>query len=72
MFERFMVATDLSPASFAVVRCIGGLKALGARECLLLQCLSVTEASSVALASKMDYLKSRLAERNESWKMTDS
>ena len=40
MFHRFIVATDLSPASFAIVSCIGGLKALGARKCLLLQCLS--------------------------------
>ena len=27
MFERFIVATDLSPASFAVVSCLSGLKA---------------------------------------------
>ena len=65
MFERFIVATDLSPASFAVVKCIGGLKTLGAKECLLLQCLSVMEASSLAWASKTDVLESRLVEQKQ-------
>jgi hypothetical protein len=41
MFSRLIIATDLSPASFAVLNCLGGLKALGAKQCLLLQCLSL-------------------------------
>lgn len=48
MLSKFIIATDLSPASFAVVNCIGGLKAYGARHCLLLQCLSLQEVSSIA------------------------
>lgn len=50
MFDRFIVATDLSPASFAVVNCLGGLKAYGAKRCLLLQCLTLQEVGSVALS----------------------
>lgn len=45
MFSRFIVATDLSPASFAVVDGLGGLRAYGARQCLLLLlCLSAQES----------------------------
>lgn len=50
MLNRFILATDLSPASFAIANCVGGLHAFGARECLLLQCLSLQEATSTALS----------------------
>lgn len=50
MFNRFIVATDLSPASFALVCCLGGLKDYGAKQCLLLHCISFQEATSTALS----------------------
>lgn len=50
MFSRIIIATDLSPASFAVVNCLGGLRALGAQHCLLLQCLNLRKATSTALS----------------------
>lgn len=50
MFERMIVATDLSPASDAVVRCLGGLRAFGTEHGLLLQCLSYGDAASAAYA----------------------
>lgn len=50
MFERFIVATDLSPASMSVVQCLSGLRALGGRQCLLLQCLSFQQAASTAFS----------------------
>lgn len=50
MFNRIIVATDLSPASFAIAGCLGGLKALGTTHCLLLQCLDFQEATSTALS----------------------
>ena len=50
MFERFIVATDLSPASDAVVGCLVGLRAFGARQALLLQCLDMQQADSVTLS----------------------
>lgn len=61
MFERFIVATDLSAASDAVVGRLGGLRALGARRALLLQCLEMARADSAALsfttAALDDYLQ---------------
>jgi hypothetical protein len=48
MFSRFIISTDISLASFAAVNCIGGLKAYGAKQCLILQCLSLQEVSAVA------------------------
>jgi len=50
MFSRMIVATDLSPASFAVVRCLSGLRAFGAHHCLLLQCMSYGDAASAAFS----------------------
>lgn len=54
MFSRFIVATDLSQASFALVNSIGGLRASGSQHCLLLQCLSLQEVGSVASAYTTD------------------
>jgi len=65
MFSRVIVATDLSPASFAVVNCLGGLKPLGARECLLLQCISMQEAASSALAYAEPVLDERLTRQRD-------
>jgi nucleotide-binding universal stress UspA family protein len=65
MFERFIVATDLSPASDAVVGCLAGLRAFGARHALLLQCLDMQQAASVALSYTTavldDYMKRQKA-----------
>ncbi len=56
MFERFVVATDLSSDSERVVGCLAGLKDFGARHALLLQCLEIQEAASVALSSTTSLL----------------
>lgn len=48
MFDRFIVATDLSSATFAIVNCLGGLKVYGATHCLLLHCISAQEGASMA------------------------
>lgn len=60
MFKRFIIATDLSPASFAVVNCLGELKTYGAEQCLLLQCLSFSDATSVALSYHTEHLEKML------------
>jgi nucleotide-binding universal stress UspA family protein len=64
-FDRFIIATDLSPASFAVVNCIGGMKIHGARKCLLLQCLSIQEVSSIALSYTTALLENMLKEQKQ-------
>jgi len=43
MFSKALVATDLSPASLAMVRCMGGLRALGTRECMLVHCFDIRQ-----------------------------
>ncbi len=63
MFHRFIAAMDLSPATFDIVRRLGGLKALGCRECLLLHCMSFTNVMLVAWTSGMEILRPRLAEQ---------
>ncbi len=65
MISKFIIATDLSPASHAVVNCIGGIKKFGAQKCLLLQCLSFQEASSVAFSYSQDFLKNDLQSQKE-------
>ncbi|MDW7671518.1 MAG: universal stress protein [Bacillota bacterium] len=50
MFKRVVVVTDLSPAAYTLLNCLGGLNALGAEKCLLMQCMSFPQASSVALS----------------------
>ena len=63
MFKRFIVATDLSPASFAVVSCLNELQSFGAKDCLLLQCLSFMDAASAALSYDTERLKEMLDEQ---------
>ena len=65
MFKRIIVATDLSPASLAVANCLGGLKAYGAKHCLLMQCLSLQEAASVGLSYSSEILHEALREQKE-------
>ncbi len=63
MFERFIVATDLSPASYAVVNCLAELKTFGAQHCLLLQCLSFGDAASAGLSYHADPYEAMLDEQ---------
>lgn len=52
MFERFILGTDLSPATFAVARCIGSLQEFGAKQCLLVHCVSPKMGAAMALSYK--------------------
>ena len=63
MFKRFIVATDLSPASTAVATCLGALKVYGAEQCLLLQCLTISEAASTAISYNTEPIKGMLKEQ---------
>lgn len=70
MFKRFIVATDLSQESDVLIDSLGGLKAFGAEECLLLQCMTLQQAASMSFSYGMDKLdrnleiqKSRLEEQ---------
>lgn len=65
MFERLIIATDLSKNSNALINCLGGLKAYGTKKCLLLQCLSLQEMASIGLSYKEDLLQQILQNQKE-------
>jgi len=65
MFKRVIIATDLSQASDALINCIGGLRAYGAEECLILQCLAVKEPVSKAISFAHDILENLLQSQKE-------
>jgi nucleotide-binding universal stress UspA family protein len=65
MFKRLIVATDLSPASYSVVSCLGGLRPYGAEQCLLLQCLSMRDATSAALSYQTETMEEMLDEQKK-------
>lgn len=43
MFSRIVIASEISPAAFNMLHCLEGLKRLGVKECLLVQCLDPHE-----------------------------
>lgn len=63
MFKRIIVATDLSKASFSLVNCLGGLKAYGTKECLLVKFLSMQEGASIALSYSTEFVDDTLEEQ---------
>lgn len=46
MFSRIVIASEISPAAFNMLHCMEGLKHLGVKECLLVQCLDPHETDS--------------------------
>lgn len=48
MFSKMLVATDLSAASDKVICALGGLKALGTRETLLVYCFGIRDVGCLA------------------------
>lgn len=59
MFNRILLATDLSGAGDRLVRTVGGLKALGTREVILVHALNFRE-EGMLLASLMEQAKPEL------------
>ena len=60
MYKKMIVATDVSAASDAVVGCLSHLQDFGAKECLLLQCLSFSQGASAGLAYDTEPLEGML------------
>lgn len=48
MFSKMLVATELSEASERVICALGGLKALGTREAVLIRCFNIRDVGSLA------------------------
>ena len=65
MISKFIITTDLSPTSYAIVNCLGSLKGFGASECLLLQCLNQQEMASLALSYTSAPVENMLNEQRQ-------
>lgn len=65
MFEKVIVATDLSAAANAVVRNLSGLQAFGTVKCLLMECLSLPQAGSIGLYYTYNVLEKNLRDQRE-------
>jgi len=65
MFNRIILATDFSPAAFAMIKCLGGLQAYGAKECLLMQCLPLQQIDSNAPTYPTSVIESNLQSQRE-------
>jgi len=50
VFERFIFGTDLSPATFAIAKCMKDLQNFGAKRCLLVHCVSTKQGAALALS----------------------
>jgi nucleotide-binding universal stress UspA family protein len=46
MFEKIAIISEISNAFPEMIKCLGGLKALGAEECLLVQCFNPKEVEA--------------------------
>lgn len=55
MIDKVIIATDLSESSNMVVKQLAGLKTLGVKEVLLLQCPSLQEVTSSAIPTAVAY-----------------
>jgi len=65
MFKRIIVATDLSSAAFSVLKDLGKIKAYGAEEILLLQCVGQLETDSFPEQSVAETLNKNLQEQRK-------
>lgn len=63
MFEKFIVATDLSEASASLIECLQGLKVCGAKKCLLLMCLNIQDSTSLAFSYSTNVIDNILNEQ---------
>lgn len=64
MFKHFILATDLSGASNALAESLGGLKSLGAEECLLVLALP-QETDELIVEFRRDVIDQRLQAQKE-------
>lgn len=65
MFKRVIVATDLSPAAFSVVKNLHVLRDFKTEHCLVLECLSMTQAGSAGLYYTYNFFEQGLEEQKK-------
>lgn len=65
MIDKVIIATDLSESSNMVVKQLAGLKTLGVKEVLLLQCPSLQEVTSSAIPTAVAYQTEAIERQKE-------
>lgn len=70
MFERLVVAVDHSAASLALAHAIKGMAALGTKDVLLLQCITINDLTPYSLTYTLEYLEKNLEQLKQI--LTDS
>lgn len=65
MFSRLLIASDIASSAYAVIDCLGDLKAFGARECLLLGCITLYPYSPLPEVSIQALLEQNLEEQQD-------
>ncbi len=65
MFSRLLIASDLASSAYAIINCISDLKAFGARECLLLGCVTPYPYSHLPGISIQSIMEENLQEQQE-------
>ena len=65
MFEKTLVATDLSSASEVIVNHLGELRKVGAKECLLVKCIKSGEADSFVIARDREFFRSAMEKQKQ-------
>jgi nucleotide-binding universal stress UspA family protein len=65
MFSRIVIASEISPAAFNMLHCLEGLKRLGVKECLLVQCLDPHETDSKISSFFTSVIEENLKEQQE-------
>lgn len=65
MFSRIIIATEISPSATMMISCLSGLRCLGAKESLLLQCLNPCETDSKISTYFMSIMEENLKKQKE-------
>lgn len=63
MFSRLLIASDIASSAYAIISCLADLKAFGAREVLLLGCITIFPYSPLPEISIQTVLEQNLEEQ---------
>jgi len=65
VFEKIIVASELSKSGFDVVKCLSGLRKLGSRKCLILQCIAPDEIEATSSSFIKNIFEANLQRQRE-------
>jgi nucleotide-binding universal stress UspA family protein len=65
MFSRIIFASEISPSAFNILKCLKGLRKLGAKKCLLVQCINPHETKAAISSFFVSVLEENLRKQKE-------